>query len=492
MRTQTMARSVFALVCGAVALVLLATPADATVITVHTGDGAGADSYIRGGSNADLNHGQEANVYIKDSGTNNSYTRKGYLRFDLTGIDLSQVYDVALVQTVSNNNAPGGWTVDVWGLADGHAGEAWVEGNGGTGDSPAGEIDWNNAPGNNSSGSSMASPPMTEFGDLTVPSGVNGWGGPDGAAGAVIAFGTPTFTQFVTSDTDGLVTVALTRNNVNGNTGSHNLGFASKEHPTYGSPFLRLKIAEPGDGIVQFADTGFDATTAFAGDGTSDGPWEVARMQMNTGDPVNLAFSITSNTTFLGHTTGGHPGSFVAVQTTSTSNRALAFLGQRLAPSAGDLVTDVALSFDLQRNSPNSTRAPMIGLALFDATAWEARQPGQSLLDANDNPTSAANIGALWVTQLLQGGYQGDLFSWVGMTLTDLQVDDLVGALNQHIGEDLVLAVYETDYWNGTESFVYIDNFALTITYTPEPGTAMLLGMGGLALARRYRRRRKA
>ncbi len=45
-----------------------------------------ADTYVQGGTNSKINYGTEVSFAIKNSGVNNSVTREGYMRFDLSAI----------------------------------------------------------------------------------------------------------------------------------------------------------------------------------------------------------------------------------------------------------------------------------------------------------------------------------------------------------------------------------------------------------------------
>ncbi len=113
----------FALAIAAAAVVAFsAGPLAAAIITpVTTADGTGADAYVRDGSYSDVTHGSEGSVVIKNASA--GFGRKGYLRFDLSGVDTALIRDAALDLTVSLNNGVGDWTVNVYGLNDQDAGE---------------------------------------------------------------------------------------------------------------------------------------------------------------------------------------------------------------------------------------------------------------------------------------------------------------------------------------------------------------------------------
>lgn len=50
-----------------------------------------ADTYSRGGTYADENFGTAENIYVKSSPTSEEYSRRGYLKFDVSGVSLEQI-----------------------------------------------------------------------------------------------------------------------------------------------------------------------------------------------------------------------------------------------------------------------------------------------------------------------------------------------------------------------------------------------------------------
>ena len=217
----------------------------ALVCLVSAGMQAGAapidaqkDSFIQKG-NATTNYGNAASLVIK--GNNASTTRKVYMQFDISSIaDPSSLIDAQLdlvgAQNSKGNNGtyPYTYVVEVYGLNDG-VNETWVEGNGGTDNTPAGEITWSNAPANNNDNTFSGS--ATSLGSFTLYAVVDGdlVGDPFGLDSAALL-------TFINSDTDGLVTLMLRRTDGDGNC---NLAFASKEHATLAGPQLTLTIPEP-------------------------------------------------------------------------------------------------------------------------------------------------------------------------------------------------------------------------------------------------------
>jgi len=179
-----------------------------TPFSLDTSNGNGADTYVRLGQPT-TNFGGAGNVVVKDSG-GGSTTRKGYIRFDLSSLGGVHTGSEIALTTSVNNQGGGGttpqmFTVNVFGLNDGNAGESWDEGT----------INFSNAPANRS-GNAIGGGALF-LGQVTVPNNAT----PD-----TVSFSSPAVDAFLNQDTDGNVSFILTRD---GGSGSHNLGFFSKE-----------------------------------------------------------------------------------------------------------------------------------------------------------------------------------------------------------------------------------------------------------------------
>ena len=235
----------------AVLLCLLTLPIAAQALTFAFNPIA--DSYIRRGNNADgdadRNFGNSTQIVIKRNGANTT-TRKGYLQFDISGlsVDPALIKDVSLGLNVTTNNSGGGSTVpvaftfDVFGIDDLVAGEMWIEGNGGTGNSPAGEIDWINAPANDRSGNGVDAALTTELASGAVAAINPALGTPPNGPQPISVADTR-LTDFLTQDTNGIASFILERTS---GSGSNNLGFASKEFGDGSfAPVLLITIPEP-------------------------------------------------------------------------------------------------------------------------------------------------------------------------------------------------------------------------------------------------------
>ena len=209
----------------ALASLLWAAPAPAALI-VYTSDGAGADSYVQGHTST-TNFGNSATMLTQFALTP-SFSRKTYLRYDLGSVPAGEL--VHHMKVTISSITPGEdplKQVYVYGLNDGHAGESWVEGDGGTDNSPLGEITWNNAPGNDtSSGSAVLS---TET-DLLYTVLFN-------STETELLVPGESLLSFIAADTDNLVTFIITYERLSGNGGGA-IVFASKEHATLEAPLL--------------------------------------------------------------------------------------------------------------------------------------------------------------------------------------------------------------------------------------------------------------
>jgi hypothetical protein len=118
-----------------------------------------ADAYVRDGSFAATNYGADAALIVKRDGA--SYSRWTYLKFDLSGFT-GTVTSAKLRMYVG---ASGSSATPV--VVYGSSGTTWAEGNGGTDNTPSGEITWNNKPG--ITGTALATvtiPPTTLAGTL--------------------------------------------------------------------------------------------------------------------------------------------------------------------------------------------------------------------------------------------------------------------------------------------------------------------------------------
>ncbi|MEX2214532.1 MAG: PEP-CTERM sorting domain-containing protein [Phycisphaeraceae bacterium] len=219
---------------------LLAAPAQA--LTITTAEGLGADAFVQGSPN-NQNFGNTGTIVLKNGPTADNFARKGYVRFDLASTNGVALAEAMLSFTVATNNTPNTFTVEVLGLDDGHAGEFWVEGNGGADDNPVNEITWANAPANNTgSGINLINADVTSLGTITILS--------TDVPGTVVSLSSAALLSFLNADTNGVATLVLRRIGTNAG-GSPNLVFHSHESTTGGAPTLALTVVpEPATAML--------------------------------------------------------------------------------------------------------------------------------------------------------------------------------------------------------------------------------------------------
>lgn len=234
-------------------------------VDITTGIGDGADVFVGGGVNAGTNFNDDPNNQIwVQAGTNADAYRKGYLRFDLSGIK-GAYQGAELTLQVRIDNAV---RVSVYGLNDGASGDA------GSGSTGWGEnaITWNNAPGNNTGSGTGVTSAATLLGtfDMTDTS--------DNSSGPYV-FSSSGLLSFLNADTNGRATMILTGSASIGGDGGLSAGFYTKEHtPAGGSlgdaaPKLTLipegdvaRTVSYGDGADTYVSGGVNATTNFNDD----------------------------------------------------------------------------------------------------------------------------------------------------------------------------------------------------------------------------------
>ena len=232
---------------------------------ITTADGDGADAYVHWFSNiatiADQNNGGSGVVEVKNAGDLQSdyMYRKGYFRFDLSDIDPATVTDATFELTVGTSSSD--QTFSVYGLNDGNADETWIEGTSAsnlnvlTDSDPSNDdwITWNNAPGN-ASGNGVDPSEATLLGTFTGD--VNG---------ETVGISGSALLDFLAADTDGLVTLIVTRETHDSSFYGTSHSFAASEHPdTTKHPSLLLEIddtpAIPGDANGDGRVDGSDVT----------------------------------------------------------------------------------------------------------------------------------------------------------------------------------------------------------------------------------------
>lgn len=213
--------------------ILVMSTSHAALIT--TADGQGADTIVVGGTNADINYGSNPTLLLKNVSPVNGFTRKNYLRFDLSSVSGS-IESASLDLVINDNNngtvgVPSSFNVAVFGLIEGAAGQDWSEST----------ITWNNAPGNANSGSSFDSEMTIFLGSLEVTT--------SDVAGSTVSFSSPSLVSLLTADADNLLTLMLARTDTRV---GENLGFMSKEYDAgqYAPSLSITAIPEPDSAIL--------------------------------------------------------------------------------------------------------------------------------------------------------------------------------------------------------------------------------------------------
>lgn len=192
------------------------------------------DTYVNGDSttNQSANYGTLALLRIEDKG--GIAQRKTYLRFrvpSLASLGWSGFSGSQLLLTTNDWSTTAAYTLSVFGLNNGHAGDApsgWTE----TG------INYLNAPANNTASNSFLAAESTSLGNWSVPAGTHV------AGGARLAFAAAALDTFLAADTNGYVTLMVRRNGGgSGNTTVHSREAAPSGTALERTPWLMVRPA---------------------------------------------------------------------------------------------------------------------------------------------------------------------------------------------------------------------------------------------------------
>ena len=214
-------------------------------LTTAAGNGADAPIYSGGGANNN-NYGAAQNLPVRRA--SNVFSRKAYLRFDVSSLQQNiEGAQLAIEISTVNTRLIQDWTYNVFGLVElasygqGKLNENWVEGQKDGEVAVNEEINWNNAPGNINSGGGPYDPTTNTGGGVnnvqTVFLGnlVSRSGNRE-----ILRLNSSQLKEFINEDTNGIVTLIITRVNTSGNVNS----FASKEHTSLAAPTLNV-VFEP-------------------------------------------------------------------------------------------------------------------------------------------------------------------------------------------------------------------------------------------------------
>jgi hypothetical protein len=208
---------------GATALLCAVAVSQAFADPVTTSQGKGADTSVRGGSYSGRAWGAEPIIRVCNN-AELEHTRKAYVRFDLSALPSpvksakSATLSLTIGAAVGNSPADKVWTFEVFGLKDGNAGEGWDEGT----------INWNNAPANEVTSTSLVTADVVSLGTFTLTG--------KGEEGKTSSFSSPEFLKFLLGDTDGKATLIVTRQEQ----GNIVHIFAAKENDHLAPPSLNV------------------------------------------------------------------------------------------------------------------------------------------------------------------------------------------------------------------------------------------------------------
>lgn len=192
-------------------MALVAASASAAIIT--TADGNGADSMVRqdAGSLEDTNYGADGRIWARSASGKDRFDAI-FLRFDISGYVSGSFTGTPTLGLTNWENPDSGTDLIVYGLNE--AVDSWIEGDGGTDNSPAGELTYANAPGiaqDSDYGDNDVD--LTEVSVLvTDAEGFQLTGG----KGDESTVSDTDFLTFLNADTDGLVTFIIARTDDNG------------------------------------------------------------------------------------------------------------------------------------------------------------------------------------------------------------------------------------------------------------------------------------
>ena len=272
---------------------------DRSVTTAdHDGDsipsGNGADAQVLAAGAGNNNYGAAAGFGIRHDPSR--FHRKGYLRFDVSAIPREvPLAGLALEIATTNTGQIQDWTYNVFGLeeaADYGADildEFWQEGNKNGEPASAGELTYNNAPGNGPAGGGVYNA-MTNTGGGVNNDQTRFLGTFDTRAGRreIINFNSDALAAFLNDDTNGVVTLIITR--VERNT-SNLISFSSKENTAFIAPTLHYLLHPDTVSHTPIGEVG--KLTAF--DQADKDTWTLVGLTATYAEPVIVAGPLSFN-----------------------------------------------------------------------------------------------------------------------------------------------------------------------------------------------------
>lgn len=195
-------------------------------LTITTAEGRGKDAYVRRGDSHGPTGGHPL-IMVKHTDLAANNERRAFLTFDLAKIAVDAVADVELVLDVEASGLGFSALVpdsrfEVFGLSDGAA-DLWNEE----------QLLWGGAPASTDGG--LIADQIVRLGEFRIRRG---------HVPANVSVSSQALREFVRTDTNRLVTLAIVR--MTGENDKQGLvhAFAAKEHPTAQPPTLHLKISD--------------------------------------------------------------------------------------------------------------------------------------------------------------------------------------------------------------------------------------------------------
>lgn len=196
-------------------------------LSVTTADGRGKDAYVRRGDSHGPTGGHPL-IMVKHTDLVASNERRAFVTFDLAEIAVTAIEDVELVLDVEASGLGFSALVpdsrfEIHGLPDGSA-DLWSES----------AMRWGTAPASTDDG--LIADKAVRLGEFRIRRG---------HVPANVSVSSAALREFICTDANRLVTLAIVR--VTGENDKQGLvhAFASKEHPTAQPPTLHLKISAP-------------------------------------------------------------------------------------------------------------------------------------------------------------------------------------------------------------------------------------------------------
>ena len=205
--------------------------------------------------------------------------------------------------------------------------------------------------------------------------------------------------------------------------------------------------------LYAWQDPGFEMSADLV-----NGPWTTGSMRTHDGTAWRADWD------FALEPTGGNPNANVHIIDAQPNILAYALVGQHIQLPKGADVTSAEVSLDALRYCPNANRRGPVGFILMTADEWARISPAQQLaLGWNQ-------VDKLWDVEA--SAFDGDdVQSWTHPDVHQASADPVLATmLENHAGEDLVLAAYYAGFHAGSAEDAHLDNVQATIEYTAPTG----------------------